>query len=35
MTKTQKTVLIESGIRDIKSLASRYKKAKVYFHQDL
>jgi len=26
---------MESGIRDIKSLALRYKKAKIYFHQDL
>ena len=35
--KTIKTkmVLIESGIRDINSLANRYKKAKIYFHQDL
>jgi hypothetical protein len=35
MTKKQKMVLIESGIRDINSLALRYKKAKIYFHQDL
>jgi hypothetical protein len=28
-------VLVESGLRDIKSLANRYKKAKIYFHQDL
>ena len=28
-------LLIESGIRNIKELAKRYKKAKIYFHQDL
>jgi hypothetical protein len=28
-------LLIESGIRGIKELAKRYKKAKIYFHQDL
>lgn len=28
-------VLVESGIRGIKDLANRYKKAKIYFHQDL
>lgn len=35
--KTIKTkmVLIESGIRDINSLSRRYRKAKIYFHQDL
>lgn len=30
-----KQILSESGIRGIKSLADRYKKAKIYFHQDL
>lgn len=30
-----KKVLIESGLRDIKALADRYPKAKIYFHQDL
>jgi len=25
----------ESGIRDINNIAKRYKKAKIYFHQDL
>lgn len=29
------SVLVESGLRGIKSLADRYKKAKIYFHQDL
>jgi len=29
------TVLVESGLRDINALANRYKKAKIYFHQDL
>ena len=35
--KTSKisSVLVESGIRDINSIAKRYKKAKIYFHQDL
>jgi hypothetical protein len=28
-------LLNESGIRNIKNLAKRYKKAKIYFHQDL
>ena len=28
-------LLNESGIRNIKELAKRYKKAKIYFHQDL
>jgi RNA polymerase sigma-70 factor (ECF subfamily) len=28
-------LLLESGIRDINKLAKRYKKAKIYFHQDL
>lgn len=35
MIKKRKNLLIESGIRDIKDLANRYKKAKIYFHQDL
>jgi len=30
-----KKVLKESGIRNIKDLAKRYDKAKIYFHQDL
>lgn len=30
-----KRLLKESGIRDINNLAKRYKKAKIYFHQDL
>jgi len=28
-------VIVESGLRNIRSLADRYKKAKIYFHQDL
>jgi hypothetical protein len=30
-----KKILKESGIRDINNIANRYKKAKIYFHQDL
>jgi hypothetical protein len=30
-----KYVLVESGLRNISSLAERYKKAAIYFHQDL
>jgi hypothetical protein len=30
-----KKILRESGLRDIKALADRYPKAKIYFHQDL
>lgn len=30
-----KNLLTESGIRNIRELATRYKKAKIYFHQDL
>jgi hypothetical protein len=30
-----KTIIRESGIRDIKELTKRYPKAKIYFHQDL
>jgi hypothetical protein len=30
-----KQILKESGLRDIKALAQRYPKAKIYFHQDL
>jgi len=30
-----KTLINESGIRDIKNIAKRYDKAKIYFHQDL
>ena len=28
-------LITESGIRNIKELSKRYKKAKIYFHQDL
>ena len=36
ITESQLKMLIkESGIRDIKNIAKRYKKAKIYFHQDL
>ena len=31
----EKSLLLETGIRDIKALAQRYDKAKIYFHQDL
>lgn len=34
-TKKNTHVLVESGLRNIRSLADRYKKAKIYFHQDL
>ena len=30
-----KRLIKESGLRDIKALAKRYPKAKIYFHQDL
>jgi len=30
-----KVIIKESGLRDIKALAKRYPKAKIYFHQDL
>ena len=30
-----KSLISESGIRDINDLLKRYKKAKIYFHQDL
>jgi hypothetical protein len=30
-----KKIINESGLRDIKALAERYPKAKIYFHQDL
>jgi len=30
-----KKLIKESGLRDIKALAKRYPKAKIYFHQDL
>jgi hypothetical protein len=30
-----KKIIKESGLRDIKTLAKRYPKAKIYFHQDL
>jgi len=36
ITERQYKMLInESGIRDIKNIAKRYDKAKIYFHQDL
>jgi hypothetical protein len=36
ITESQYKMLInESGIRDIKNIAKRYDKAKIYFHQDL
>ena len=36
ITENQFKMLIkESGIRDIKNIAKRYDKAKIYFHQDL
>ncbi len=31
----KENILVESGIRNINELAKRYKKAKIYFHQDL
>lgn len=31
----QKYIIKESGIRNIRDLSKRYKKAKIYFHQDL
>jgi hypothetical protein len=34
-TRKNENVLVESGLRGIRSLADRYKKAKIYFHQDL
>lgn len=34
-TKKNTQVLVESGLRNISSLANRYKFAKIYFHQDL
>jgi len=35
MNSKKRYVLAESGLRDIKNIAKRYKKAKIYFHQDL
>lgn len=36
ITESQlKQLIRESGIRDINQIAKRYKKAKIYFHQDL
>jgi len=32
---SMKRLIKESGIRDINNIAKRYKKAKIYFHQDL
>lgn len=34
-THTSRTLIKESGIRDINQLKKRYPKAKIYFHQDL
>lgn len=34
-TRKNNTVLVEGGLRDMVSLVNRYKKAKIYFHQDL
>ena len=34
-TKKLKKIILESGLRDINALSNRYKKAKIYFHQDL
>ena len=31
----KKNIILESGLRDINDLSNRYKKAKIYFHQDL
>ncbi len=28
-------IILETGIRNIKDLSKRYKKAKIYFHMDL
>lgn len=33
--KNTKNVLVESGLRNMRVLADRYPKAKIYFHQDL
>ena len=30
-----KKLIKESGLREINALADRYKRAKIYFHQDL
>ena len=30
-----KKIILEGGLRDIKQLSKRYKKAKIYYHQDL
>ena len=36
ITESQyRQIIKESGIRDIKKIAERYPKAKIYFHQDL
>ena len=36
ITESQyRQIIKESGIRDIKKIAQRYPKAKIYFHQDL
>ena len=32
---TNNWLLTEGGIRNMKELSNRYKKAKIYFHQDL
>lgn len=35
ITEESKRLINEGGIRDINNIAKRYKKAKIYFHQDL
>ena len=35
IVEENRRLLNESGIRDINQLLKRYKKAKIYFHQDL
>ena len=35
LSEVIKRMITESGIRDINKIADRYKKAKIYFHQDL
>jgi hypothetical protein len=35
MRLTKAQILKESGIRDINKLSQQYKKAEIYFHQDL
>ena len=35
LNEETRSLLKESGIRDIKNIAKRYKMAKIYFHLDL